>query len=469
MIHSAAGTPPRLFASGYDAGQAARALEARPSPLPLEEITLRHVTAADHHSIDEVVEAPDGRRFVIADSFDTSRDRGQAPGGYLEAFDAEGARQWRFQPEGGYKVKAVAVTPDRIYVSCEGEDVWDRGQLIALDPQGHRVWDFEAPDRTRAFGSLQVAQDGTVYTKADDQITALGQDGNKKWSKKLSIHSSDYFHLVYPDGSQIFANDNFSNNFGYDYFRKLSPDGRESEVDLPDIGTFPLELGTLVVYGGEHGEVHGFDRATGQTWQLETDAERGHKTPWLGQDGNIYLEARYDHRFYSLSPDGKLRWQREISDAAPSGMKDQPYQVDARGTFYYEHEEGGIQQIRPDGTPGERISVPGGIRSFAVSPGGKLFIHDYDDRILIHDPEQRTSYPFQVELDNPQVWELHRADDTGRVELRTNYEVLELMLSRDEQVRRILEQAQVPEPPAPTIRKQGRWVVIGGVRVPVRE
>lgn len=444
--------------------------EKRPkTPMDPKLVSVWHFDGGDHHSIEEVFHTPDGRTFVTASSFDTSRDRRKDANGYTQAFDDHGRPLWKYESPPGWKIESHLFTSDATYVLTQGEDSWDGSRIVALNRHGDEVWKHETDSRVR-IDSIRRGPDGTVYAKAGDDVTALGPDGKVKWTKHLDIHSDEFFHVGAPDGTQIFANDNFSNNFGYDSFRAMDAKGRRHELDWPDIGTFPLEVGSRVVYGGEKGEVHGIDLAGGKSWEVQTDSVRGLKMPFLGRDGNVYVEGRFDNKLYAISPDGRMLWQRTVEDFAPGGF-DTPFQVDTDGSVWYQHEDGDrLQQIAPDGKPGRSVRVDDGIASFMPGGDGKLYVWTSESKIRVHDLAKDQGWDLPLTLEHPHTWDIKEVRPGGIVALQCMTERWDVQPSQDRELKEALEEvlAGRQDQTAPTIEKGDDWVVIGNVRVPVR-
>jgi outer membrane protein assembly factor BamB len=439
-------------------------------PVLPQQIALWHYRAEDRHSLQEIFYLPDGRRFVCAHSFDTQRDRQRVPNSYTAAFDPQGRPLWVYRPDPGYTIKSHLFAGDgTTLVVSRGEGPWDGSLLVALNPQGVEMWRFASPGR-QSIDSVRRGPDGTLYVKMGDQVAALKPDGTKKWTRNLGLHTDEFFHEAAPDGRQIFVNDNFSLNFGYDSFRALGPGGKVSDLDLPDIGTFPLAVGHRLVYGGEKGEIHGIDLAGGTRWEVATPSEGGLSTPFLGLDGNIYVEGRHDHRLYAVSPDGRLLWQRTVDDRRPGGGLESTFFPDRDGSVWYALEGDALQEIRPDGQPGRTIRIPDGFDSFR--PGGDGRLYAYGDGVLsVYDLEKDQLHTLRLDLEHPRTWDLTQVLPGGVVELRCLDEVYHLQpdRTRQEELKEALKRSLVGEAPAsPGIEQEKDWVRIGDVRLPVR-
>lgn len=424
--------------------------------------------AQDKHSLKATFRTPDGRTYVVADSFDTDRDRRKDPASYTAAFDPQGQPLWTWRPEGGKRITSHLFHASGTLIVSRGEDGWDGSTLVALNEHGAERWRYESPSREH-IDSVRMGPDGKVYVKEGDRLVALTPDGQKAWAKSLSLHADEFFHVAGPDGTQYFANDNFSNNFGYDSFVAVTPDGKKKELDWPDIGTFPLEVGSRLVYGGEKGEIHGIDLAGGKPWQVQTDSLRGLKTPWLGKDGNLYAEGRFDDKLYAISPDGRMLWSREVTDFAPGGF-DTPFQVDRDGSVYYHVERSDeIQQILPDGRPGQRIRGGEDLESFRPGGDGKMYTWGRGGVVSVVDLETKHAFRLPLKMENPQVWDIEDVLPNGIVVLQDMCSQMLVQPSRDKELKEALDRIVRGSDPEPgkDIAPGDGWIQIGDVRLPV--
>lgn len=456
----------RFDRSRVDLGQV---FETRPrEPVKPDLLATWHYQAEDKHSIQHMFRNPDGRTYVVADSFDTDRDRRQAPASYTAAFDAQGQPLWTWRPEGGHRITSHLFRSDgTTFIVSRGEDSWGGSHLVRLNAHGVEEWRYESGSR-EYIDSVRTGPDGTLYVKQGDKVVALAADGGKRWEKSLGLNADEFFHVAGPDGTQYFTADNFSMNFGYDSFRALSPKGKVKDADFPDIGTFPLEVGSRLVYGGEKGEIHGLDLAGGKSWEVQTDSIRGLKTPWLGRDGNVYAEGRFDHKLHAVSPDGKLLWSREITDVRPGGF-DERFHVDSDGSVYYAVERSDeIQRILPDGRLGERVRGGENLDSFRPGGDGRLYTWSADGAVGVHDLEKKQSWSQPVEMEHPQVWNLEDVLPNGVVVLKNMDEVYHLQPSREKELKEALERAVKGKPETgKEIAPEEGWIRIGDVRLPV--
>lgn len=426
-------------------------------------------------SIDETVRMPDGASMVIARSFDSSNTK--KPRGYVTCFNPDGSIRFTFTPPRGKnsreQVESHLLLADATsYAVTRGDQAWDNAHLVALDATGTTRWTWTADDGEK-IDSVRPTPDGGVMAKVGDTIVGLAADGREKWRKDLPIHTDPYFHVVAADGTQIFVNDNFSMNFGSDSFCGVTPDGKTRTLRFPQIESFPLQLGDRLVYGGADGTLQGVDLGPKHPrWEVQTSSERGLKTPYTGPDGNIYVEGRHDDRVYAVSPDGHKLWEREISDAAPrESALDDLLRVAPDGRAYYVREGGDkIARIEKDGRPGPDIPVPEGVESLRVGPDGKLHIWTSDASLVIHDVDRALSSAWPVDVESPHLWSIKDVLPNGDVVFEGQDRIHHLHLNEQEELKDKLDQITSGEapPPPPAIEVGNDWVVIGGVRVPVR-
>lgn len=438
-------------------------------PVPLNKAAYWNYETEDKHSIEAVFQTPAGSTFICCHSFDTeNRDTSRS---YTVAFDDKGKELWKYHSDKKYSVEGHAFLSDgSCYVMCNSEERWDHPYIAALNPDGTEKWRFQ-PETEERCTSIQATADGTIYAKIQNEMYAIDKDGKMKWKHRIGINSDDYFHEVTPDGTNILANDNFSNNFGYDSFYAIDPDGKGRDMDLPDIGTFPIRDNKgSIYYGGEKGEFYGIDIKTGNKWSLQLDSERGFKTPHWGSDGNIYVEGRFDNSLYALSPQGKLLWRQVIEDRRPPGMGlDQFYRVTPSGSVFYAIDgRDAIQEISSKGEKVREIQVPGGFSEFAADNKGNLYIREYGDRIVLCNVEsdKRAYFPMEIagNIDLKEVL------PDGSLVFQGMCERYNVRLDPDEEVKKMIEEVAAEKPKEhEEIIVEDDWVVIGNLKLPVKQ
>ncbi len=440
-------------------------------PIPTAEVSLLSYQASDKHNLEEHYRLPDGRTVLSFSSFDTSRNREDDPNGYSIAFDSAGKELWKFSPEGGQEIEShLFLSSGTTYVHTRGQGAWPTDMVISLDAAGKEQWRFETESREQ-IDSIQADPQGNLFVKVDQDVLKLDSNGKKLWKKHLPIHSDEYFHVQTPDHGQLFASDDFSNTFKSPHFALVSANGKVKEVDLPDMGSFPLVAGDRLFYGGARGEARGIDLRTLKAWEVQTDsAVGGLYTPYAGPDGRIYFTGRRDDKLYCLSPDGKMLWQRNIEDEAPGNHMNEGFLPAADGSVYYAHEDGeSIQQIKPDGTLGQRVRVSGGFESFQPGPDGMLYSVDRDAVVRRHNLKDGTTFELKLQLPESIRWEIDAVEPGGVVTLTDKLAgtLHKLRVDPSDEVKRQLEEARnaPPSQGSPGIKEGDGWVIIGNVRV----
>ncbi len=439
-------------------------------PIPIDEVAVSSYRADPSHSVDQVVTAPDGHTFTTVSTFDWQRDRDKTSGGYALCVDPEGQQKWRFDAPAGFSVRSLAASSrGATYLLLEAESRYRVPQLLALDEHGQQVWTHQPDDYPHPrLDSVRRVGD-QVILKAEKQVTALAADsGQQLWKTKLSIYPSDHFHVSLPDGRQVFANQNFSGNFGSDYFEAVELDGQRQRIKLPNFNSFPLRIDDTLIYAGDEGRMIGLNLDSLEHWELPTNSPRGTMTPWKGEDGRIYAKDRYEHRYYCFTPEGEMVWEQEL-EMAPGDLLDPPFKVAPDGhLFYRPSDRDGIASLRPDGSPGTFYDVSS-VDEFCPDEGGNLYVLDYEHRVLVIPPGDTARYAIPLDFGERRHWKLTRVRQ-GVMELRDNHGSLSLAVTRDTVTERLKERyGQLPPaPPPPTIEDDGEWLVIGDVSLPIQ-
>jgi sugar lactone lactonase YvrE len=458
-----------------------KVFEKRPNgPYPPQEVADWTYEARDSHSIDDVVHASGGRVFLTAHSFDTGTSKG--PRGYTTAFDAQGKQTWEYRPdpargEDGQNVHSTLFLPDgSSFVLTRSEEIWDPSFLVALGPDGKEKWRF-ATDSRQHVDSVRPGPAGRVYARVADKVHCFDSSGGSLWSTDLPIRADEFFHVITPDGTQLFVDDNFTSGFGSSIFYAIDPNGKGSDRYLPDITTFPVEMGQRLVYGGQEGKVHGIDLGSFEGWEVQTDSTRGFKTPFEGRDGNLYIEGRFDDTLYAISPQGQKLWQAPVSDARSPGLDGERFEVDTDGSAYYlKADESGLQQIQPDGRAGRLIKIPEGVDGFKPGGDGRMYVwSSAEASILTYDLKTGARLNvLPLEMEFPQQFNLIDVLPGGAVVLKSMDHIYRIRADRNPSLEKQIDELESgamdakPGTP-PGIEKQDEYVVIGGVRVPVRK
>ncbi len=382
------------------------------------------------------------------------------------------AKPWRYYPPKGYTIDNIHISDKLILVISKSRSPWQGDLLTALNFEGRLLWQFKSDDKTRQpFHSVRSSPDNTIYLKQGDKILFISPSGKLIKNLHLPLLTSPFFHVILGNGSQLFVNDNFTDGISPSYFCRVSQDGHISKASLPPINTFPAETNDLLVYGGPQGEVYGIDLKTEKFWKTQTDSIRGHNSPWIGADGNIYISGRYgDNTLYCISPQGKILWQNSMDDAPLAITPDHnPYHTDKFGNVYYLSSKQKMMHILPTGKKKVVPTVPPHIDSFTVSPQGTLYRLS-ENSLYIQTPSDNSVRKINFQLDDNDRWELITADEEGHLLLKNDEQLLEIDLSQNI-ANKLIHLSSTgnssPQENPPRIVKGKEWVIIGGVKIPV--
>jgi outer membrane protein assembly factor BamB len=253
--------------------------------------------------------------------------------GYLIALDPDGTARWRFKT--GFEIaSSPAIGPDEtVYVGCRNR------RLYAVNKAGHQKWSFKTGGWVDA--SPAIGADGTIYFGSwDKKFYALKPDGTKQWefatggpvesSAAIDTNGVIYFgshdrnfYTLNPDGSQRWAY------------------GTEGEIcSSPAIGA----AGELY-FASTDGQFYSLNPDGSLRWKLQTGGIT-RSSPVLGMDGTIYVSVNQTH--CAISPDGKLKWQRDFWNAQPGYFGESAAAVLANGNVVFTGGDGLVMTV-----PGE--------------------------------------------------------------------------------------------------------------------
>lgn len=457
--------PGDSYARGPSLEQATGILTGGPrGPIDPKEIALLSFQAPEDYHIEEQYSLPDGRTVLSCSGYQ-QKD-------FSVALDAEGKELWKFTPDDRQEIEShLFLSNGTTFVQTRGESPWPVAQVICLDTEGKERWRFESESR-EAIDSIQADPQGHLFIKLGQDIVKLDPDGKQLWRHDLPIGADEYFHVQTPEHGQIFASDDFSNTFRTPHFALVSSDGDVREIDLPDIGSFPLATADKLFYGGAQGEARGIDLKTFESWEVQTDSAvaGGLYTPFGGTDGRVYFTGRRDDKLYCLSTDGRMLWQRTVEDNAPGAMVETGFKPARDGSVYYAKRDGEtIQQIKPDGNLGSEIRISDGFESFLPADDGCLYSVDRDATIRRHDLARGTTFEVKLKLPESMRWELDAVEPGGVVTLtdKLSGTFHKLRIDPQDEVKRQLEEAKNAPPPegSPGVREGDGWVIVGNVRV----
>ena len=192
-----------------------------------------------------------------------------------------------------------------------------------------------------AAGELVVV--GTVDAKAQGALTALGEDGRPKWSRKLaSVFSS------------------------------------------------PALAGGAVVVGADDGSVHAFDRATGSPLWSQRIGSKARATPAV--DGDSAYVAGFDGTVVALrAADGVRRWEHALGHAVYSSA------CVASGAAVFGCHEGHVHGLDlATGAVRFQAETRGPVLSSPVAIGARVLASSTDGHVYLLDESGAVLHRFAL-------------------------------------------------------------------------
>jgi len=324
----------------------------------------------------------------------------------------DGNVAWRY-PRAAWTHSRPAPTPD-------GGCVWSPGSggLVALDSEGRQKWHWGQGLQMQSIQPA-VGPDGTSYVCVKDQgydLVAVAPDGTTRWQADLEMHASSPA-VVHPDG-------------------KVS-----LRVDLAD--------GTKVVT---------FDGG-GQKLHEASIPGRVEGRLGLGPDGSVFV-GNQDGQLFRVGPDG----QAAPFFQARGAIRAMP-RIEADGQILFGTLNGGVYSLNPDGSQAWRADVGGMIHSrIERMADGTLLVGDSNKRLCALTPEGQEKW--QMPLDFGADDAVTVAPD-GTVYLAGSSQVMAVREGGIQADLGTLPQDQEPLPNG-EITREGDWILVGGVRLPVR-
>jgi outer membrane protein assembly factor BamB len=357
--------------------------------------------------------------------------------GTLRRFSPDGAIMWEKKCGHNGLSVAPAVAPDgTAFVSRVVS-------LEAYNPDGTLKWDVPLPgpenmDRNSLSLKCSAGPEGNVYIHDATKLYAVDPNGKTAWKKDIQAAWSDNPPIVGPDRN-VYAADRRNTVYAFDSTGKQLWKNTEMTKDnpvLPDITT-ALAVGPdgSVVFGTRNTRwdvkdcrLVALDGQGKIKWSLPTDGElSNYEEPSIDQaTGTIYAGSGRDCReVWAVSPEGNLLWKKEI---------------------------GSILHV---------TAVPGGKGVIVGIKGGDL--HAFDEK-------------------GNQIWTFH----TGSIFTRPSFapdgtvfvgsnETMYALKTRDEYLRKRMEEQkkEVLEAPdekrSPAVEQEQGWIIIDGVKLPVRK
>ncbi|MEW6280764.1 MAG: PQQ-binding-like beta-propeller repeat protein [Candidatus Eremiobacterota bacterium] len=341
-------------------------------------------------------------------------------GSTLSRIDRDGHVSWTAE---------VGACPSSPAASSEGNAyVVAQGHLKAFDPNGKPLWDAEVGEA----GRPAIGLDDSVYVVAGGRLKAFDRQGLPRFDIRLKP-------LIEFTGGHRYSDP------------QITPQG-------------------LVVVASNRRWVKAFhpDGELAWTYKLPSELSAG---PSVARDGSLAL-AMFPNTVVKLNPEGKELWSTSVGSEAVSmipliGLDGAVHAATTEGELArLDGQDGHVEQRRRlDADPVGRPDL---------GPDGSLYVSSYYGVLHRVDPATlATTWQSDLQIaiggTSPQV----AADGTVYVN-RHRYGLLALREQRDEAAKAheraelAARLAAAPEEEAPALGRTGDWLVVGGVRVPVK-
>ena len=171
-----------------------------------------------------------GQNGVIYLGVEGSLNR--TPYSHIYAINPNGTQRWKYPVDGGRFVRASpAIGSDgSIYIATKAGGTEVTAKLIALSPNGQKVWEYEV-ERTKAdsYSSPSVGADGLIYFGAENGILyALNPNGTLGWKHQLN-HGINWSSPAIANDGTVYIGTIYSENYqGYFYAVKSTSLGYAS-------------------------------------------------------------------------------------------------------------------------------------------------------------------------------------------------------------------------------------------------
>ncbi|MFC2084299.1 PQQ-binding-like beta-propeller repeat protein [Bacteroidota bacterium] len=181
-----------------------------------------------------------------------------------------------------------------------GSYYYKAASFYSFSPQGTILWEYVLEESTPPQSGILIDSSNTVYFGGTDgYLYALNQDGTLKWR----IETGNIAHFVSPN------------------------------IDLE---------GNIYVTNFPNGELFSIKNEGTINWQLNIDDNFKLKSPVISPDGNIVYIFGSDSLLYSINLDGTIKWKFSVITTLLAPL------IDSDGNIYFYDQEV-FYSIYPDG------------------------------------------------------------------------------------------------------------------------
>lgn len=253
--------------------------------------------------------------------------------GRLLAINPDGTRRWVFRI-GFESVSSPAVGHDgSIYFGSRNR------RFYAVSSGGDQKWVFQTGGWVDA--SAAIGADGTTYIGSwDKKFYALSPDGLKQWEFVTGgpVVSSA---ALSPTGIIYFGSHDRK-------FYALNPDGSkrwEFATGGPITSSPAIGGDGEIYFSSVDGRLYALNADGTRRWELRTGGITG-SSPVIGADGTIFISVNQTH--CAISPEGKLKWQRDFWHAQPGYFGETGATVLTDGTVTFTGGDGYVMTVPGD-------------------------------------------------------------------------------------------------------------------------
>jgi len=154
----------------------------------------------------------------------------------LYAINSDGSKKWEYNT-GDWAYKPSIGRDGTIYVRA-----W-KNYLHAINSDGSKKWAYKTDDRVHCCNNSSIADDGTIYLGAGENLYAINPDGSKKWA--FEANDSVFSPTIGKDGTIYIR-------VGYNNLYAINPDGSQKWKSKPaSISSITIGIDGTIYIGSE--------------------------------------------------------------------------------------------------------------------------------------------------------------------------------------------------------------------------
>jgi outer membrane protein assembly factor BamB len=362
---------------------------------------------------------------------------------------------WEF-PTGGPVQSSPKISPDGSVIAGS-----DDGSLYAIK-DGKKAWEFKTGGPVRSGAAF--AADGSVVIGSNDGNVYGLKNGHKEWNISTG-RAYEATPAIGPDGTVYAGCQN-------GYITMIKDKENVFGIYIDDWSTNPVIGPDNTIYVNTHGGVlralkYGrkmisYKQYAKELWSLKTGDGLSHSnsSPVLGPDGTIYITGTTFGKgeIFAVSK-GKTRWQMEMNDSLVGSPCLGP-----DGTIYAGGKSGKIYAVK-EGVKKWEFQTGGAISTApAIGPDGTIYVGTEKGSVYALKDGQK-SWEFQTggaihtdpAVDSKGI--VYVGSDDGKIYALTAQ-------TTEEQVQ---DETAAQEQNKPAVDTIDEWVVVDGVKIPVKK